>query len=142
MLCSVCVRSSTSLLPVLEEEEDTQESVVQVPTVEVDLSGRRKYRSYGLLPTVCVWEGEGVRLHVCNTSFTGSTGTVSLAGDKGSQTMDGLNVAPTDPSQGPRDATTPDPSGAKMDSLVLRSKFKKELVWLPVSNGTLIHSAL
>lgn len=91
---------------------------------------------------VCVWEGEGVRLHVCNTSFTGSTGTVSLAGDKGSQTMDGLNVAPTDPSQGPRDATTPDPSGAKMDSLVLRSKFKKELVWLPVSNGTLIHSAL
>eukprot|EP00063_Salmo_salar_P033688 XP_014008523.1 PREDICTED: lymphoid-restricted membrane protein-like isoform X2 [Salmo salar] len=88
----VLAEDSTSLLPVLEEEEDTQESVVQVPTVEVDLSG-----------------------------------TVSLAGDKGSQTMDGLNVAPTDPSQGPRDATTPDPSGAKMDSLVLRSKFKKEL---------------
>ncbi|XP_070977174.1 inositol 1,4,5-triphosphate receptor associated 2-like [Oncorhynchus clarkii lewisi] len=84
---------STSLLPVLEEEEEgIQESVVQVPTVEVDLAG-----------------------------------TVNLAEDVGSQTMDGLNVAPTDPSQGPRDATTPDPSGAKIDSLVLRSKFKKEL---------------
>ncbi|XP_042155909.1 inositol 1,4,5-triphosphate receptor associated 2 [Oncorhynchus tshawytscha] len=83
----VLAEDSTSLLPVLEEEEDTQE------TVEVDLSG-----------------------------------TVSLAGgDRGSPTMDGLNVAPTDPSQGPRDATTPDPSGAKIDSLVLRSKFKKEL---------------
>ncbi|CDQ83389.1 unnamed protein product [Oncorhynchus mykiss] len=88
----VLAEDSTSLLPVLEEEEDTQESVVQVPTVEVDLSG-----------------------------------TVSLTGDRGSPTMDGLNVAPTDPSQGPRDATTPDPSGAKIDSLVLRSKFKKEL---------------
>ena len=39
----VCVCSSTSLLPVLEEEEEgIQESVVQVPTVEVDLAGRRK----------------------------------------------------------------------------------------------------
>lgn len=38
-----CVCSSTSLLPVLEEEEEgIQESVVQVPTVEVDLAGRRK----------------------------------------------------------------------------------------------------
>jgi hypothetical protein len=90
-----------------------------------------------------------VPLHVYNTSFTGSTGTVSLAGgDRGSPTMDGLNVAPTDPSQVPRDATTPDPSGAKIDSLVLRSKFKKELVsclmiiWLAVSNSTLIPSAL
>lgn len=86
---------------------------------------------------------------VCNTPFTVSTGTVNLAEDVGSQTMDGLNVAPTDPSQGPRDATTPDPSGAKIDSLVLRSKFKKELVsclfndiWRPVSNSTLIPSAL
>ncbi|XP_036813434.1 inositol 1,4,5-triphosphate receptor associated 2 isoform X1 [Oncorhynchus mykiss] len=89
----VLAEDSTSLLPVLEEEEEgIQESVVQVPTVEVDLAG-----------------------------------TVNLAEDVGSQTMDGLNVAPTDPSQGPRDATTPDPSGAKIDSLVLRSKFKKEL---------------
>ncbi|XP_031687721.1 lymphoid-restricted membrane protein isoform X10 [Oncorhynchus kisutch] len=89
----VLAEDSTSLLPVLEEEEEgIQESVVQVPTVEVDL-----------------------------------TGTVNLAEDVGSQTMDGLNVAPTDPSQCPRDAMTPDPSGAKTDSLVLRSKFKKEL---------------
>nr|XP_046183848.1 inositol 1,4,5-triphosphate receptor associated 2-like [Oncorhynchus gorbuscha] len=89
----VLAEDSTSLLPVLEEEEEgIQESVVQVPTVEVDLAG-----------------------------------TVNLAEDVGSQTMDGLNVAPTDPSQGPRDAMTPDPSGAKIDSLVLRSKFKKEL---------------
>lgn len=65
VLCSVCVRSSTSLLPVLEEEEDTQESVVQVPTVEVDLSGRRKYRSYGLLPTVCVCVGGRGRAFAC-----------------------------------------------------------------------------
>ncbi|XP_064877770.1 inositol 1,4,5-triphosphate receptor associated 2-like isoform X3 [Oncorhynchus nerka] len=89
----VLAEDSTSLLPVLEEEEEgIQESVVQVPTVEVDLAG-----------------------------------TVNLAEDVGSQTMDGLNVAPTDPSQGPRDATTPDPSGAKIDSLGLRCKFKKEL---------------
>ncbi|XP_041710028.1 inositol 1,4,5-triphosphate receptor associated 2 [Coregonus clupeaformis] len=54
-------------------------------------------------------------------------GTVSLTGDGGSQTMDGLTVTSTDPSQGPRDAMTPDPSGAKIDSLVLRSKFKKDL---------------
>ncbi|XP_055794145.1 inositol 1,4,5-triphosphate receptor associated 2-like isoform X2 [Salvelinus fontinalis] len=89
----VLAEDSTSLLPVLEEEEEgIQESVVQVSTAEVDLAG-----------------------------------TVNLAGDGGSQTMDGLNVAPTDPSQGPRDAATPDPPGAKIDSLVLRSKFKKEL---------------
>ncbi|XP_038833579.1 inositol 1,4,5-triphosphate receptor associated 2-like [Salvelinus namaycush] len=89
----VLAEDSTSLLPVLEEEEEgIQESVVQVPTVEVDLSG-----------------------------------TVNLAENGGSRTMDGLNVALTDPSQGSRDAMTPDPSGAKIDSLVLRSKFKKEL---------------
>ncbi|XP_055761354.1 inositol 1,4,5-triphosphate receptor associated 2-like isoform X2 [Salvelinus fontinalis] len=89
----VLAEDSTSLLPVLEEEDEgIQESVVQVPTVEVDLSG-----------------------------------TVNLAENGGSRTMDGLNVAPTDPSRGSRDAMTPDPSGAKIDSLVLRSKFKKEL---------------
>ncbi|KAM9407249.1 inositol 1,4,5-triphosphate receptor associated 2 isoform 2-T3 [Salvelinus alpinus] len=89
----VLAEDSTSLLPVLEEEEEgIQESVVQVSTAEVDLAG-----------------------------------TVNLAEDGGSQTMDGLNVAPTDPSQGPRDAATPEPPGAKIDSLVLRSKFKKEL---------------
>ncbi|XP_038851260.1 inositol 1,4,5-triphosphate receptor associated 2-like [Salvelinus namaycush] len=89
----VLAEDSTSLLPVLEEEEEgIQESVVQVSTAEVELAG-----------------------------------TVNLAGDGGSQTMDGLNVAPTDPSQGPRDAATPDPPGAKIDSLFLRSKFKKEL---------------
>lgn len=38
----MCVFSSTSLLPVLEEEEEGVHESVQVPAVNVDMAGRRK----------------------------------------------------------------------------------------------------
>ncbi|KAJ8006730.1 hypothetical protein DPEC_G00110240 [Dallia pectoralis] len=83
---------STSLLPVLEEEEEgAQESEVPVPTAGV-----------GLAETV--------------------------SGEKGSpQAMDGLSVTSADQSQGTEDSKISDSSGDKTDSMILKSKFKKEL---------------